>query len=107
MARVDNDARTIARNALAYIENEIHAVNRALSDSEVKHAELVDEGSFDSANLTTYKNNRMVEAKTHNSNAVAMYRWLLDEFSISIPSALDDAAVDALDEEIRTHDDGN
>ena len=107
MARIANTSRTIARNALAYIENEIHAVNRALSDSEKKHQELTDDGSFSTVNLTTYKTGRMNAAKTHNSNAVAMYRWLLDEFSIAIPAALDDAAVDALDEDIRTHDDGN
>ena len=104
MARVANTPRTIALQALEYIEKEIHAVNKALQDSEELVKTLTDAGSFTTANITRFKNDKLAESKTHNSNAVAMYRWILDHFSISIPAALDDTGVDSIDVEIRTHE---
>ena len=105
MARIANSERIIARNSLNYVEKKIHEVNECLTDAVVEVKKLTNDGSFTAANVTKFKNNKLQAAKDANSDAVSMYRWVLDHFSIAIPTALDDAAVDAIDEDIRTHDD--
>lgn len=108
MARVANPPRTIARNALGYIENKIHEVNKNLKDADDLITRLQNEPTttFTQANIDAFKTQLMDQAKTANSEAVKMYRWVLGEFSIPIPTAYTDAQVDAIDEDIRTFEDG-
>ncbi len=105
MARINNNMRTIARNAMAYMENQIHTANKRLK--------MVDEfdrdnpgHTFTTANVTTYKNKLKQDAKASVQNTTKMIRWLFSEFNITtIPSAYTDAEVDAIDADIRTHED--
>jgi hypothetical protein len=106
MARQTNPARTLARNALNYVTSQINLSNARNTDSEVMYDELVAEGVFDSANLTSFKNNKIQEAIDHNTKALKMYRWLVDTLSIPIPTAYTDTEVDAIDQDIRTFEDG-
>jgi len=105
MARIANNNRTITTRALGYVENQIHQINRALQRADELDTELAG-GNFTTANKNAFKTKLRDDAKTHNQNAVKMYRWLLDEMSIPTPTAYTDAEVDGIDKEIRTFDDG-
>ena len=106
MARAANTPREIALQSLGYVRDQIEEALKNLADAEGLINRLVNEASFTQANIDAYKTQLMNQSKTANSNAVAMYRWILGEFSIPIPTALTDTDVDTIDEDIRTHDDG-
>jgi len=105
LTRVPNSNKTLAHEALMWIDREIrHAMNN-LSKSESLINELNSSGaSFDPANITTLKNELINKAKEHNTNAVKMYRWMFDKLSITIPSAYTNDEVDVLGPDIRTHE---
>ena len=106
MARINNTQRQIAINALAYIQDKINEVNKNLMDADdlISRIESEPNTSFTQANIDDFKTQLMNQAKTANSEAVQMYRWVLTEFSIIIPDAFTDAEVDAISEDIRTHE---
>lgn len=97
MVRVKNNKRILVREALGYIEQEIHGANNDLRE------ELDTDNKLD----VTYKTGRDASAKTHVKNAIKMFRWLVEvEFSLTVPNAYTNAEVDAIDIDIRTFDDG-
>ncbi len=106
MARVNNTPRIIARNALQYVNDQIALVDKNLLDAEelIDRIETEPTNKFTQTKIDAFKTQLMNQAKTANSNAVAMYRWILSEFNITIPAALTDAQVDIIDVEIRTHE---
>ncbi len=106
MARITNTPREIARLSLAYIQNKINEVNSNLKDTEELIGRIQTEPTtaFTTSRINAFKTQLMNQAKTANSEAISMYRWLLSEFNITIPAALTDTAVDAIDEDIRTHE---
>ncbi len=104
MARVANTEIEIAVRSLDALQDEVSAANRDLRDASDLVEKLTAEGGFTPANITAFRNKKLGTAKTHNSNAVALYRWILDHFSIPTPNALNDNDIDALDENIRTHE---
>ena len=104
MTRIDNTNREIQRASLDYIEREIRQALHDMKDADDEVTKLQNDGSFTAANITKFKNNKINSAKAHNQNAVSMYRWLLDEFNISIPAAFTDAEVDGKNLDIRTHE---
>lgn len=108
MARIANTPREIARNALAHVENCIHQVNDHLREADEGIQRLTDEPttSFVQGNIDAYKTQLEALAATKNTDAVATYRWIMDEFSLTVPAAYTDAEIDAIDPDIRTHDDG-
>ena len=105
MARISNTPREIARLSLAYIQNKINEVNNNLKDTEELIGRIQTEPTtaFTTSRINAFKTQLMNQAKTANSEAVSMYRWLLAEFNITIPSAFTDAQVDAINIDIRTH----
>ena len=104
MTRVENSLAILARNSLEYIDREIDRAVTNLIEADELVRKLTLTGGFDAANITSFKTNRIDKAKEANKNALKMYRWLIGEMSITIPSAYTDAQVDAIDPEIRTHD---
>ena len=104
MAREANNMRTIARNALAYMENEIHSANKNLKrvddlDNDISGAD------FSPQKITAFKNKLKGDSKKNVENVTKMLRWLFTEFGIStIPSAYTDSQVDTLDQDIRSHE---
>ena len=104
MARVANSLPILARTSLDYIAQKIDKAIVNLDEAEHLVRKLTLTAAFDTANITTFKNERIEKAKEANKDALKMYRWLIGKLSITIPTAYTDAQVDAIDTEIRTHD---
>jgi len=95
MARVANSKRIIVRNALAYIEDKIHAANNKLLEEEDSS------GKYSSGYLSGLD----AGAKTDVKNATKMFRWLIQTYlGLSVPAAYTNTQVGALDPDIRTHE---
>jgi len=95
MARVANTKDEIAGGSVSYIINQLQD---GLFD-------FIEELDRDSKLDATYISARDDEAKTHADNAIRMLRWLFEiEFGLTPPTPLNDAEVDAIDPDIRTHE---
>ena len=106
MARVANTLARLAINSLDYINEQINISLINLGDADDLVRKLTNAGNFDEDNITAFKNEKISKAKDANKNALKMYRWLIGELSITIPTAYTNTQVDAIDPEIRTFDDG-
>jgi len=104
MARVANTLARLAINSLDYINGQISISITSLGDADDLVRKLTDAGNFTPANITAFKNDKIQEAKDANTNALKMYRWLIGELSVTIPSAYTNAQVDGIDPDIRTHE---
>jgi len=97
MVRQDNPKDVIANGAVAYIINRLQT---ALSDFR-------EELDLDNKLDATYISARDGSAKANADDAIRMLRWLYEiEFSLTPPSPLSDAEVDAINPGIRTFEDG-
>jgi len=95
MARVANTKDEIADGSVSYMINQ-------LQDALFDFREELDK---DSKLDATYISTRDSSAKTHADNAIRMLRWLFEiEFGLTPPAPLNDAEVDAIDPNIRTHE---
>ncbi len=65
---------------------------------------LLEESNLSGKYKNTWVNSRQAVVKTLLENNIKMYRWLLDDLSISVPDAYTDAEVDIINPEIRTLD---
>jgi len=105
MARVPNSARRKAQGFIGYATDKLRISNQCLRDSEQLVKRLTDEGVFDAANVTTFKNNKIQEAKDNFMSATKMILWGLGDFNVTVPAAFTDSEVDTENEDIRTHED--
>jgi len=105
MARIDNTTRITVRNAQAYIEDQVHLTNNKLREAEDLIKKLTNEGTFTQADITTFKNKLLQDAKDAKKNQYKMERWLISFLNLgALPTAYTDVEVDAIDEDIRTHE---
>ena len=99
MARIDNTKRQVVLRSMAQVENRVHEINVLLRD------ELDMTGKLD----TTYQSGADGNAKTKVAEVIKLIRWLKEVyFGIGgqTQSAYTDAEIDAIDIDIRTHEDG-
>ena len=96
MARIENSTYTKTVNGQAYCENRIHKIN---NDSQI-----VD---LDDIKLTpAYKDGLPAEMRTAMDECEKMLRWVMKQNNmIGIAAvAYSDSQVDAIDPDIRTHE---
>jgi len=106
MVRVANTTRNLVKQAQRYIQQQINISNIALRDSEQLIQILENAGNFTQTNINSFKSDKIQEAKAATTNAVKMFRWMLGELSVTTPTAFTGTQVDAIDENIRTFEDG-
>jgi len=104
MARLPNTTRFLVREALNYV-----TLNFNQANANLKKIDIFDEqtnlANFDSNQVTDFKTALRNQAKSDVRDGVKMLRWMFTELGITtIPTAYTDAQVDAIDENIRTHD---
>ena len=107
MARVANDRRTIARNSMAHTEGGIHANNTHLKegDSGISRLKTEPTNAFDARKVDDYQTQLNTEGAREISKACQMLLWYIGDLGIPVPTAYTDAEVDAIDPDIRTHED--
>jgi hypothetical protein len=99
MARVDNDTRQTALALLREIQNHINRINLFLKEE----ANL--EGKLDA----TYVSGRNAAAIAEGAEILKKFRWFWEDanqLNQTVLPAYTDAEIDAINENIRTHDDG-
>lgn len=94
MARVVNTAKQALSPTIDYIHNRVNDVDRFFDESNQTDPPLD----------TTYKNGRQPAYVVEAKNLVRMIRWYMTKYNITIPIAFTDAQVDAIDPDIRTHE---
>jgi len=103
MALIPQTKRLKIVGALSYIDKQINLTIRRIAQEDEADNLLVD---FDQAKIDVRKTRLDTEAKSEAGKAVQMFRWLLDDLSVTIPAAFTDAEVDTIDPLIRQTDDG-
>jgi len=96
MALVPQPARTTTRKANNLVKEALGAMDRFFAEEDQTDPPL-DSG---------YQSSRRANILGEASKACERLLWLLGHFSIIVPSALDDAAMEVLDPEILNIDDG-
>ncbi len=105
MVRVANSIKLTVMMANDYIIKQINLTDRKIQESEGLIKKLQDEGVFTTANITSYKNKLIQDAKDAKKKQIKMERWLLNYLGITtIPTAYTDAQVDTENPAIRTHE---
>ena len=106
MARVANTPRVIARNSMAHTEGGIHANNTHLKEGDTGITRLRDEPTvkFVRGTVDDYQSQLNTEGARAISKACQMILWYIGDIGIPVPTAYTDAEVDAIDEDIRTHE---
>lgn len=95
MGRITQYKSELVQNALSYVSGKI---GQAITDLQQES---------DTRFKTSYISGKDASAKAHLGEAIKMLRWLYEkEFSLTAVTALTNAQVDAINENIRTLDDG-
>ena len=97
MARITNTKREVVVRSMAEVEKAVHGMNKALRQ------EVDNSGELD----TSFKAGRDAEAKALAVKIIKVIRWLKEDYfgiTGNTPSAYTNAQIDAINPDIRTHD---
>ena len=93
---------------MAHTEDGIHKNNTHLTEGDTGIERLKTEPAdpFEARKIDDYQTQLNTEGAREISKAAQMMLWYINDLGIPAPVAYTDAEVDAIDEDIRTHDDG-
>jgi hypothetical protein len=99
MARVDNTTRQTAVRLLGEIQDHINKINLFLKEEQNVDAKLD----------ATYVSGRNAAAIAEGAEILKKFRWFWEDpgqLNQTVEAAYTDAEIDAINEDIRTHDGG-
>ena len=103
MVRIENSLLKKTIRGFSHAKDEFNQGDSKLN--EVENFDTLFGGFFNVNDVTAFKNSKKTDAQTHYANGIKTIRWILEQHNITqIPAAFNDAEIDTINEEIRTHE---